>query len=498
MNKFESKFLLIFCIAIIFSIISCTGSKKPTFKGFEVILSSNIIKSGETVDVRVTAKDDNGNVFDKFNEKVIFSSTNNSIIIDTPSKESSSFTNGVSNSKIKLFNRMETDQKGKIIASFNDIKSESDKEITIKTTLFDSGRIIFPSDPKNKKIKLLNKIERNLKIGDANISNPIMMGLDNNNSFIVFLQDPTNLIVKIASDGSITAINDEASKKINAVEGKIISGVIDKASKKLYILKKDNKDNLILLFFDVSLNAKEQPKNLGKTTDIVKKYVTVPLEGYTFEAIGIEVLNGNPVIIVREISIGKNKISTNRPTFIVLSKNGDVENVMLITPPLITAFGSDYWKNTTIEKFDYQVAIDEGFIYIVWGSGYSYNSSIGYMVQKFNSSGKEEAAFTRITKSVQVPDDGQSIQSLTYSQNEEEKYIARGITAFNGNVYVRIKLDGKDYVDIYDTTNVYSERFNIEVEIGNTILTGPRNMLIYNQRAIFSSDTGIYIFSLND
>jgi hypothetical protein len=144
------------------------------------------------------------------------------------------------------------------------------------------------------------------------------------------------------------------------------------------------------------------------------------------------------------------------------------------------------------------VAIDEGFIYIVWGSGYSYNSSIGYMVQKFNSSGKEEAAFTRITKSVQVPDDGQSIQSLTYSQNEEEKYIARGITAFNGNVYVRIKLDGKDYVDIYDTTNVYSERFNIEVEIGNTILTGPRNMLIYNQRAIFSSDTGIYIFSLND
>jgi len=210
------------------------------------------------------------------------------------------------------------------------------------------------------------------------------------------------------------------------------------------------------------------------------------------------VLNGNPVIIVREISIGKNKISTNRPTFIVLSKNGDVENVMLITPPLITAFGSDYWKNTTIEKFDYQVAIDEGFIYIVWGSGYSYNSSIGYMVQKFNSSGKEEAAFTRITKSVQVPDDGQSIQSLTYSQNEEEKYIARGITAFNGNVYVRIKLDGKDYVDIYDTTNVYSERFNIEVEIGNTILTGPRNMLIYNQRAIFSSDTGIYIFSLND
>jgi hypothetical protein len=185
--------------------------------------------------------------------------------------------------------------------------------------------------------------------------------------------------------------------------------------------------------------------------------------------------------------------------FVIVNQSGEVQNITpLVTPPELHVFDNDYWNETQVEALNYQVVFNNQNIYILWGSGYSVNGGVGYMVQILNSSGTETAKFTRIIKEdIEVPEDGQSIGKIAYSESEESNYTARGITVDGNLVYVRLKIEDKNYIDVYDGERVYTQKYDTNVSIGDTMLAGPRNSLVYSGRAILTSDTGIHILSLD-
>lgn len=496
LNKNTFALILIGLMLITF-FITCDTSTEATLKSFDVSFSETTINTGGSIKVTVTAKDDSANVYTDFNETVTFSCSNSNVEVDSSTKTSPALTNGVlTDFEVKLVNKTNDDQSGKIVVESGDYKGTSSNNITVAIkNNYSSGRIVFPYRPKNNNVKVINNIERNIKLGNTDIKDPILLGIDKSVNFVTYIKE-VNKVVKFAHDGSLGAIIID-SDDLNVIAGDIIAGTIDREGNKLYLLKRNN-NTLSVMFYDISGNVRKEPKTIGEATTIVKKYVTANVDDYIFEAIGMEVLNGNPVIVIRERSIGK-KIAAERPTFVVLNEDGEVQNVTpLITPPLITAFGTDYWSTTQTEKLDFQVCIEGGNIYILWGSGYTVNGNIGYMVQKLDASGTEIGSFTRVIRDMEIPEDGMSVEAVSYSENEETNYIARGITVNLNNVYVRVKMDGKNYIDVFDGERVYSQQYDTNVTIGETQLDAPRNILVYAERIIVTSDKGVHIISLKD
>ncbi len=498
MRSYSSiKILILFMLFLIsgFSYISCVGATTVDISAIEISTTLNKVRSGEDIPIRITILDEQGNPVKDFKGEIILSTSNEKIYIDEPYKIVDNFTNGVSNTNVKLINSSINDEVTLIIASYDEYQAATEKEITVVTPFYETGRVIFPYEPQNKNIQLLTKIERSIRLGEEKISNPILLGKDINNNFLVYIKKPTNLILKITDDGALSAVITE-NEDIETAPGDVISGIIDKQNNKLYLLKLDG-ENLILMYLDVSGNIIKEYKVIGNTTELVKNHITQTLEdGTTFEPIGLEIINNQPVVVIREVIDG-NKIAKNRPTFMILNTEGEVQNVMLITPPLITAFGMDYWSNTTVNKLKYKVTVDDNYIYVLWGSGYSRETQIGYMVQKFSLSGKEEASFTRLIKQDDPPLEDEDLNTQSYSSQLEDTFVARGIYASDDRVFVRVKLDDKDYVDIYNDEEIYYERYNVEVEIGETSLSGSRNMLKLENRLVMSSETGIYIFKVD-
>jgi hypothetical protein len=496
-NRF-SLIILIFGIIFIISFVhsACVTTTEATLSNLEISTNVKKARSGEEIQIKVRALDEQGNPLKDFKDEVVLETTNDKVFIDEPYTVVDNFVNGVSNTNVKLVNTSINNEVTQLIASHGETQALTETEITIISPFYETGRVIFPYEPENKNIKLLTKIERSIRLGEQKISNPLLLGKDKNNNFLVYIKKPTNLILKITNDGALSAVITE-SEDINSAPGEVLSGVVDKENNKLYILKNDN-GKLILMFLDVSGNIIKEYKQIGNTTDIVRNHLTQDIDdAYTFEPIGLEIINKQAVVVVREVREGASKLAQNRPTFIVLNTEGEVENVILITPPLITAFGSDYWTKTTVNKLDFKTAIDKNYIYVLWGSGYSTQTKVGYMVQKFSLSGKEEASFTRLIKDTTPPLDDESLETGAYDPQLEDTYVARGIYADNDRVYVRIKLDDKDFVDIYNKEEVYYERYNVEVDVGETSLVGSRNMVKLEDRLVLASDSGIYIFKVD-
>jgi hypothetical protein len=307
MVKFKSiktiSFILIGLILAIFFFNCSEPTPEPVLSKFDVTLDTTSIKTGESVAITVTAKDNNGNTYTDFNDTVTISCTNSNISVDSSTRTSSNFANGVlSGFEVKLTNNTDQDQSGKINVENGDYKGSSSSNITVTVVNFyEKGKIIFPYSPKNTNVKEITSIERDIKLGNTNISNPILLGKDKSSNFIAYIKS-ANKVVKFSQDGSLGAIVLD-SNELNAVSGDVIAGIVD--SNNMYLLKQNSNNEVIMMFYDISGNLNEDAVNLGTISAIVNKYSTTDYSSYNFEAIDMGVLNGNPVIVIREKSNGQ-------------------------------------------------------------------------------------------------------------------------------------------------------------------------------------------------
>ncbi len=500
--KIIIKSIVIFIILVIPAFVTKCTAGRPFFYDLEIIIEKTEVQSGE--DVRVIVNAIHNKSLNEINnsENVIlkFETDNEYVDIDEATSRSAPFVNGVSRSIVRLINRKRDTQKTNIIARYKKIKAQSKSEIVVKPYIYNSGRSIYSHIPQKEKVKVLSNVLKNPTFGSNKLNNIIVLGTDHNNNFFIYLKKPENLVLKISSDGSLITIIIE-EELINLIQGDVIAGAINKETRRLYLLKSnDENKQLSLMFFDVSGNLRSKPIVIGKIDDIISKYVNRNFDMYTFEAIELDVIKNKIAVVIREILPNKPKISSARPTLIILDKNGNVENVILTNPPKITSFGNSYWEKTTADKLHFQTFIRKDNIYVLWGSGYTENSSIGYIIQKLSISGREINSFTRLITRVPVPYDEDSIYNTPYSKAEEQNYIARGLYVDEDKrVYAFIELGKELYIDVFSEQDIYEENIHIETtqDIGELTLIGKKNVLVYNNKVIISTDKGIFIFELS-
>ncbi len=496
------KSIAILIILFIPAIITKCTAGKLFFYDLEVIIEKTKVQSGEDVRVIVNAiHNKNLNEINNSENVILkFETDNEYVEIDEATSRSAPFVNGVSRSIVRLINKKRDGQETHIIARYKKIKAQSENKVLVKPYIYNSGRTIYSHIPQKEKIKVLSSVLKKPTFGNNKLNDVIVLGTDHNNNFFLYLKKPDNLVLKISADGSLITIIIEEDL-INLIQGNVIAGTINKETRRLYLLKSDNETKqLSLMFFDVSGNLRSKPIVIGKIEDIISKYVNRNFDRYTFEAIELDVIKNKIAVAIREVLPNAPKISSARPTLIILDKSGSIENVILTNPPKTTSFENSYWEKTTSDKLYFQTFIRKDNIYILWGSGYTENSSIGYIIQKLSISGREVNSFTRLITRVPVPYDEDSIYNIPYSKNEEQNYIARGLYVDeNKRVYAFIELGEELYIDVFSEQDVYEENIHIETleDIGELKLIGKKNILVYDDKVIISTDKGIFIFKLS-
>jgi hypothetical protein len=319
---------------------------------------------------------------------------------------------------------------------------------------------IFSFDPKDGE-KLLSKasVLRNIMLGNEPIKDPMLLGSDNKNNFIIYLQDRKE-VIKLPKDASISVVILDDSK-LNTANGLYISGHVRETRIVMLQKPKSGSNEYVMRYFDTSGNALTSSEfGFSNISALIKSKGIEVDSKYSFIAQDVFIMeDGNTAVTINEKSSDNKHIDINRPQFLIFSPDGSLYNVITIIPPNWTGFGTDYWKDSRIEIFHIDTAIYKNEAYILWGSGYSTSSTLGYMYQKVSL--KSSGAGTYATRVLRSGQDKENRTNDTLP--DKNKYASRGIWVDQGKVYIRLKLDdGTNIIDIYNARDDYREKFNLK------------------------------------
>ncbi len=355
---------------------------------------------------------------------------------------------------------------------------------------------IFSFDPKDGE-KLLSKasVLRNIMLGNEPIKDPMLLGSDNKNNFIIYLQDRKE-VIKLPKDASISVVILDDSK-LNTANGLYISGHVRETRIVMLQKPKSGSNEYVMRYFDTSGNALTSSEfGFSNISALIKSKGIEVDSKYSFIAQDVFIMeDGNTAVTINEKSSDNKHIDINRPQFLIFSPDGSLYNVITIIPPNWTGFGTDYWKDSRIEIFHIDTAIYKNEAYILWGSGYSTSSTLGYMYQKVSL--KSSGAGTYATRVLRSGQDKENRTNDTLP--DKNKYASRGIWVDQGKVYIRLKLDdGTNIIDIYNARDDYREKFNLKnmTDLGETSLIGPNNMIVIDNYVLWASNIGVRLLDL--
>ncbi len=320
------------------------------------------------------------------------------------------------------------------------------------------------------------------KLAGSKISNPILVGTDENKNLIIYSSSQKKF-VKFPPDMSLgVAIIKNYDGVISAnINGKTLAILQSSGSGYSVEFFNNNGDSTADKNFTIG-NIKEILSNEG--INIGSKYDFLPKRIFVKD-------DGNVVISVVETSSDKSHTSKNIPTFITFNGK-NVDKVIRVTPPMFTGYGQDYWKKTKIDYFRMDTAIYKNKAYILWGSGYSVTSSLGYTLQEISLKNEKSSYATRM---MEKKDDknNQRIESLPDKGN----YASRGIWIDKGNIYLRLEAEGTDIIDVYSNMK-YEKKYVLKdiKEMGKTTLDGAKNMVVMDNKVYWASDKSIKLIDL--
>jgi hypothetical protein len=340
------------------------------------------------------------------------------------------------------------------------------------------------------------------------VSNPLLIGSDGSANFIIYLKE-SKRIIKLPKDGSLSIIIIE-DDKLKTSEGEYLSGhVRDNQIILLQKTKSGSKYEYILRYFDTSGNILElfdpdreglEANEIGfsNISGLIRSMDIELDEKYSYIAEDVYIMDtGNTAVTINESSSDNDHIVTDRPQFLIFDENAELVDVIQIIPPNWTAFGPDYWKDTEVERFHIDTAIYKNTAYILWGSGYSTDATLGYLYQKVSLRTSGAGTFaTRVLKKGQNKDNRNTV-----SLPDEHTYASRGIWVDKGKVYVRLELDdGINIIDVYSSKDDYRMKYTLKdiPGLGKTTLTGPNNIIVLDDTVFWASDEGLMLFDLSE
>lgn len=386
------------------------------------------------------------------------------------------------------------------------VEEEEEEEEEVDRPDANDGPIFSYSPKDGERYLTEDSVLRRHKMKEE-VSNPLLIGSDGN-SFFIYLKE-TKRVIKLPRDGSLSyiIIKDD---KLKTSQGEYVSGhVRDNQLLLLQKMKPGAKYEYVLRYFDTSGNISKlfDPEREGlevneigfsdipnlirsKGIELDKKYSYVAEDVYIMDT-------GNTAVTINESSSDNDHIVTDRPQFLIFDENAELMDVIQIIPPNWTAFGPDYWKDTEVEKFHIDTAIYRSVAYILWGSGYSTDATLGYLYQKVSLKTSGAGTFaTRVLKKGQDKDNRN-----TASLPDEHKYASRGIWVDKGKVYVRLELeDGTNIIDVYSSRDDYRNKYVLKgiAGIGDTTLTGSNNIIVLDDTVFWASDEGLMLFDLSE
>ncbi|MFW5799542.1 MAG: hypothetical protein ACOCV8_01905 [Spirochaetota bacterium] len=359
---------------------------------------------------------------------------------------------------------------------------------------------IYLYQPKDGEVTLgSDSIIRKVTFGEKDLINPLLLGVDSNENFLLYY-DEVKQVIKYSNDGSLGVIVLEEDSLMTS-EGKYISGHIK--DEKICLLQQSNNDNdeYILRFFDISGN-RLSPDSIT-FSNIKEILINEGIEfndKFNFIAQDVVIMeNDNIAVSINEVSEDNDHIAVNRPQFIIFNPQGDIVSIITVIPPKpqLTGFSeTKYWEDSTVDKFHFDTAIYKNEGYILWGSGYSRKSTLGYLYQVVSlKTGGAGNYATRLLK-----EDHNKDNMISDRLPDEHNYASRGIWVDDGNIYIRLKLeDGTDIIDMYNSRSDYRKKYVLKdiPELGETSLIGPNNILVNNNIVFWSSNQGLSIINLD-
>ncbi len=354
---------------------------------------------------------------------------------------------------------------------------------------------IFSYNPKDgEKYLSDDSVKRKVALGDEPVTNPMLLGTDDEGSFLMYSQSQKE-VVRFPSDASlgIAIIEDDL---LETSEGEIIAGHINGTN--IVLLQETGENEYKFRFFDKSGN--DYPKKdftisnildilTNQELDIEDKYIFIVQNVFIME-------NGNVAITINETSSDNSHIAVDRPQFIIFNTNKEVENVITVIPPNWTGYGPDYWTESEVPVFHMDTAIYGNSAYILWGSGYSLNSTLGYIYQKVSLRASGAGTYaTRVLKSGQDKEN-----RATDSLPDDNNYASRGIWVDGGNVYIRLQIeDGTNIIDVYNSRDDYRQKYVLRniTGLGESSLVGPNNFVVDDDFVYWGSDEGLKLIDLS-
>ncbi len=353
---------------------------------------------------------------------------------------------------------------------------------------------IFSYNPKDAEKYLSDdSIKRDIVLGDDPITDPMLLGTDDEGNFVMY--SPVHKeIVRYPSDASlgVAIIEDDM---IKTSQGEIISGHISGVN--LVLLQETGENEYTFRYFDKSGNDyPEKDFTISDISSILTEQGFDIDEKYTFIAQSVFIMeNGSTALTINETSTDNNHITVDRPQFIIFDENKEVENVITVIPPNWTGYGPDYWKESRVPVFHMDTAIYQNSAYILWGSGYSLNSTLGYIYQKVSL--RASGAGTYATRVLKPGQDKEN--RITDELPDDNNYASRGIWVDDGTVFIRLVIeDGTNIIDVYNSRDDYRQKFVLKniSGLGKTSLIGPNNFVVDDNLVYWASDEGLRLIDL--